>query len=547
MKTYIFLIITLFFSLQASAQLFSSKQKFTRADSLRGSLRPERTAFDMLKYDLNVLVKPKEKYIQGYNSITFKVLDNQQTLQLDLFDNMKIDSIVYQDKNLEFKREYNAVFIDFKRELQSGKTETIDVYYHGKPIIARNPPWDGGFVFTYDGNGKPWIAVAVQGTRASLWFPNKDHLSDEPDEVDIRITVPKDLVAVSNGRLVEEIAINESLKTYHWQVTYPINNYNITLNIGDYVHFSDQFEDLDLDYYVLRNNLDKAKKHFEQVKPMMDCFYEKLSPYPFERDSFKLVETPYLGMEHQSAVAYGNQYVNGYLGSDLSKTGYGLKFDFIIVHESGHEWFGNSISVKDVADLWIHEGFTTYTEAIFVECEYGKEAALDYIFGQRDLIKNDRPIIGEYGVNFEGSSDMYAKGSNIINTLRSWVNDDELWWKTLKDFTIEFAHKTTTTIEVVDFFSQALVKDLEAFFKQYLAYKNIPKLIFKTSETTKKLQYKWDVDVENFDMPIKIKVNGKSQWLFPKATIWKTLYIKPEQSLDIDIKRFYVKVEFDSE
>ena len=545
MKTYIVLILASILSFQTSAQLFSSKQKFTRADSLRGSLRPERTDFDMLKYDLNVQVKSKEKSIQGYNSITFKVLDNQQTLQLDLFDNMKIDSIVFGDKKLEFKREYNAVFIDFKKELQSGKTETIDVYYHGKPIIAKNPPWDGGFVFTYDGNGNPWIAVAVQGKGASLWFPNKDHLSDEPDEVDIKITVPKDLFAVSNGRLIEEIEVNNNLKTYHWQVNYPINNYNITVNIGDYVHFSDQFKDLDLEYYVLRDNLDKAKTHFEQVKPMMDCFYDKLGPYPFERDSFKLVETPYLGMEHQSAVAYGNQYVNGYLGSDLSNTGYGLKFDFIIVHESGHEWFGNSISVKDVADLWIHESFTTYSEAIFVECEYGKVAALDYIYGQRDLIQNDRPIIGEYDVNHEGSSDMYYKGSNVINTLRSWVNDDELWWKTLKEFVDEFAYKTTSTAEVVEFFNQALVRDLTTFFNQYLNHKNIPKLIFKTKENDQILQYKWDVDVEEFDMPIKIKIDGKSKWLFPKASTWKIIKVKPGQRVDVDKKGFYIDVAFE--
>jgi len=544
MRSFYFLFLVIFFGLQANAQLFSSKQKFTKADSLRGSLRPERTAFDMLKYDLNVQVNPKEKSIQGYNSITFKVLDNQHTLQLDLFDNMIIDSIVFQDKNLQFKREYNAVFIDLEKQLPIDTSETMDVYYHGNPIIAKNPPWDGGFVFTYDGNGNPWIAVAVQGTGASLWFPNKDHLSDEPDEVDIKITVPKDLVAVSNGRLVDETFTNDHLKTYHWQVTYPINNYNITLNIGDYVHFSDQFQDLDLEYYVLRDNLDKAKTHFKQVQPMMECFYEKLGPYPFARDSFKLVETPYLGMEHQSAVAYGNQYVNGYLGSDASQTGYGLKFDYIIVHESGHEWFGNSVSVQDVADLWIHEGFTTYTEAIFVECEYGKDAALDYIFGQRNMIQNNKPIIGEYGVNHEGSSDMYAKGSNIINTLRSLVDDDVLWWETLRRFHNEFSYQTTTTSEVVSFFSQALDKDLTAFFNQYLNYKSIPELIFKTNKKTKKLQYKWNADVEDFDMPIEIKVDGKSQWLFPKATTWKTLKINPGQTVDIDKKRFYVEVVF---
>lgn len=545
MKVYLILSLILLFSIQSSAQLFSSKQKFTKADSLRGSLRPERTAFDMLKYDLNIQVKPKEKSILGYNRITFKVLAPQQSLQLDLFDNMTIDSIVFRNKNLEFKREYNAVFINFKNQLQTNTTQTIDVHYHGNPIIAKRPPWDGGFVFTNDDNGNPWIAVAVQGTGASLWFPNKDHLSDEPDETEIKITVPKDLVAVSNGRLVNEIEVNKKLKTYHWQVTYPINNYNITLNIGDYVHFSDQFQDLDLEYYVLRDNLDKAKTQFKQVQSMMDCFYDKLGPYPFRRDSFKLVETPYLGMEHQSAVAYGNQYVNGYLGRDISKTGYGLKFDFIIVHESGHEWFGNSISVKDVADLWIHEGFTTYTEAIYVECEYGKDAALDYIYGQRHAIKNNRPIIGEYGVNQEGSSDMYYKGSNIINTLRSLVKDDELWWKTLREFTNQFAYKTTTTQEVVDFFSQAFIRDLDAFFNQYLYYKNIPELIFKTDKKTNKLQYKWHADVESFDMPVEIKIDKKSHWLFPKATVWKSLKIKPGQVLDIDKKRFYIDVVYE--
>ena len=543
MKSALFLFAVII-SLQVSAQLFSSNPKFTKADSLRGSLRPERTAFDMLKYDLNIQVNPKHKSIKGYNKITFKVLNDQQIMQLDLFENMAIDSIMFNDKQLEFERAYNAVFIDFEKTLKSGTTETIYFYYHGKPIIAKNPPWDGGFVFSKDNNGNPWIAVAVQGTGASLWFPNKDHLSDEPDEAEINISVPKDLVAVSNGRLVDETKVDDRLKTYHWQVTYPINNYNITLNIGDYVHFSDQFQDLDLEYYVLRDNLEKAKKHFEQVKPMMECFYEKIGPYPFARDSFKLVETPYLGMEHQSAVAYGNKYQNGYLGTDMSGTGYGLKFDFIIIHESGHEWFGNNISIKDIADMWIHEGFTTYTEAIFVECEYGKKAALDYIFGQRQLIQNNRPIIGEYGVNKEGSSDMYAKGSNIINTLRSLVDDDELWWETLKKFNEEFAYKTTSTDDVIKFLSQSFDKDLSHFFKQYLYYTHIPELVFKKDEQSNKLQFKWNVDVEKFDMPIEIEIDDKSKLIYPKANRWKNFEIKPGQTVNIDKKRFYIAVKF---
>ncbi|NBC58119.1 MAG: M1 family peptidase [Bacteroidetes bacterium] len=539
----IIILINLLIGLSMSAQLLSDKVKFTTKDSLRGSLRPERTAFDMLKYNLNISVDPKTKSILGYNAIDFKVLENQNMMQLDLFENMEIDSIIFKNQQLNYQRKFNAVFVDFEKDLKKGAQHQLTFYYHGNPTIAKQPPWDGGFVFEKDNNANPWIAVAVQGAGASLWFPNKDHLSDEPDAAEIQITVPKNLVAVSNGRLINEEK-KGNFKTYHWEVTYPINNYNITLNIGDYVHFSDQFQDLDLEYYVLRDNLAKAKKHFEQVKPMMSCFYDKLGEYPFKNDSFKLVETPYLGMEHQSAVAYGNKYLNGYMGGDLSGTGYGLKFDYLIIHESAHEWFGNSISVKDIADLWIHEGFTTYAESIFVECEYGKKAALDYIYGQRRMISNNRALVGEYGVNHEGSSDMYAKGSNIINTLRTLVGDDDLWWKTLKDFNQEFAYKTTTTKEVVQFFSQSLNKDLTAFFKQYLYHKAIPELVFKSDPQSNKVKYKWDVNVKDFDMPVELKINKKTKWIYPEAETWKALKIEPEQVVEIDEKQFYIDVKF---
>jgi aminopeptidase N len=536
----------MFIGLSVQAQLFTEESNFTKADSLRGGLRPERTAFDMLKYDLNIEVFPDKKAISGYNAISFKVIENQSVMQLDLFDNMLVDSIVYQDKPLKYERIYNAVFVDFEEELQKSSTHSIKFYYHGNPIIAKQPPWDGGFVFTEDQNNYPWIAVAVQGTGASLWFPNKDHLSDEPDLTEIKITVPDDLVAVSNGRLVDEIVDKgNKKKTYHWKVTYPINNYNITLNIGDYVNFKDTYQDLDLDYYVLSYNLKKAKTHFEQVKPMMACFYEKIGPYPFKKDSFKLVETPYLGMEHQSAVAYGNKYQNGYLGVDMSGTGIGLKFDFIIIHESGHEWFGNSVSVKDVADLWIHEGFTSYTEAIFVECEYGKEAALDYIYGLRNTISNDRPLIGEYGVNHEGSGDMYYKGSNMLNTLRSLVEDDELWWKTLKNFHENFKYQTINTSDVIQFFSEALDKDLTAFFDQYLNYSDIPKLLIKKEETKNQILYKWEVDVKEFDMPVEISYAGKNTWIFPKSDGWKSFKVEQEQLIKLKDKKFYIDVEFE--
>lgn len=545
MKSILFLF-TIILGFSVNAQLLSNTQSFTKADSLRGGLRPERTAFDMLKYNLNIEVNPKDKIISGYNLIEFKVLDDQKVMQLDLFENMKIDSILFKGQKLKHNRVFNAVFIDFKKELKKGSQHQLTFYYHGKPIIAKRPPWDGGFVFDKDKNGNPWIAVAVQGTGASLWFPNKDHLSDEPDEAEIKIIVPENLVAVSNGRLIDEIANPKNqTKTYHWKVTYPINNYNITLNIGDYVHFSDQFQDLDLEYYVLRDNLNKAQKHFEQVKPMMGCFYEKLGPYPFVKDSFKLIETPYLGMEHQSAVAYGNKFLNGYMGGDLSGTGYGLKFDYLIIHESAHEWFGNSISVKDIADLWVHEGFTTYAESIFVECEFGKTAALEYISGQQRMISNNRALIGEYGVNHEGSSDMYAKGSNIINTLRTLVDDDDLWWETLKEFNQEFAYKTTTTEDVVQFFSQSFNKDLTTFFKQYLYFKEIPELVFKSDKQSNKVKYKWNVEVKDFDMPVEIKVGNTSKWIFPDSHTWKTLNVRPNQGIEIDGKKFYINIKFD--
>lgn len=543
MKFIIFsLILGIGFSL--NAQLLTNKSDFTKADTLRGSLRPERTAFDMLKYDLYLKINPEQKSISGYNAITFKVLENQKVMQLDLFDNMEIDSIMFQGKALKYNRAYNAVFIDFNNTLNRGDLHQLKFYYHGKPRIAENAPWDGGFIFDKDKNAKDWIAVAVQGAGASLWYPNKDHLSDEPDQAEIHLSVPENLVAVSNGILTNTSKRVDGYKTYSWKVSYPINNYNITVNIGDYVNFSDQYQDLKLDYWVMSYHLEKAKAQFEQVKPMMACFYDKIGEYPFLQDSFKLVETPYLGMEHQSAVAYGNNYQNGYRGYDMSGTGYGMKFDFIIIHEAGHEWFGNSVSVKDVADLWIHEGFTSYMESVFVECEYGKEAALDYIYGLRQTINNDRPLIGSYGVNHEGSGDMYYKGSNIINTLRSLVEDDDLWWKTLRGFHETFKYQTITTDDVVEYLSDAFAKDLSAFFEQYLQHTQIPKLIFKKDEKKNTLRYKWVSDVKEFDMPVEIRIDHEPQWIFPKSNKWQNLQVKEQQVFSIDPKKFYIDVEF---
>ncbi|WP_121665666.1 M1 family metallopeptidase [Mesonia aquimarina] len=541
MKKITLLFCLFLFSTTLQAQILHQHKNYTKADTLRGSLRPERSNFDVLKYNLSVKVIPDKKYIEGVNSITFKVLDKLPVMQLDLFENMKIDSIIFQGKKLTYRREFNAVFINFENPLQKKQQKKLDFYYSGKPVIAKNPPWDGGFIFTKDKNGKDWVSVAVQGTGASLWYPNKDHQSDEPEETEIHISAPSNLMAVSNGRLIDKKIIDEKFTQWNWKVKNPINNYNIILNIGDYIHFSETYNDLDLNYYVLSYNKEKAKKQFEQVQPMMDCFYEKFGAYPFAEDSYKLVETPFLGMEHQSAVAYGNYYKNGYLGNDLSGTGVGLKWDFIIIHESAHEWFGNSITASDIADMWIHESFTSYAESVFVECEWGKKEALTYLKGLQRTVSNDAPIIGDYGVNKEGSGDMYYKGANMLNTIRSVINDDKKWWSLLKDFSLSFKHKITNTAEVVSFFDTRTEENLTPIFNQYLRYAKLPAIEFKAEG--KSIFYRWNVDAKNFEMPIDVFIVEEKQRLYPTSE-WKKLKGKIELSnINIDDRNFYVNTK----
>lgn len=538
---FLFLLSSLFHL--GNAQISKDKKNYTRSDTLRGSLRPERTNFDVLKYNLSVEVNPEEKYISGNNKISFKVLDELPTMQLDLFKNMQIDSIVFQEKKLPYRRAYNAVFIDFPKPLQKGTKTSIDFYYSGYPIIAKNPPWDGGFIFTKDKNGKDWISVAVQGTGASLWYPNKDTQSDEPEKAEIHVTTPKGLMDVSNGRLTGKKELPDGRIIWSWKVVNPINNYNLILNIGDYVHFSDRFRDLDLNYYVLPYNLEKAKKEFQEVKPMLKCYTEKFGNYPFKKDGYKLIETPYLGMEHQSGIGYGNGYQKGYSGTDLSKTGVGLKWDFIIIHESAHEWFGNSITASDIADMWIHEAFTSYAEAVYVECRWGKKKALTYLKGLRKTrVKNDKPIIGDYGVNKEGSGDMYYKGANMLLTLRSVIDNDKKWWALLKNFHTTFRHKITNTEEVVHFFSKHINKDMnvKAFFDQYLRHAHLPELQFKKFEGH--VVYRWEAAPVGFDMPIDMRIAGKLTRLHP-SKYWQKLDQGIQlNAIKVDTDHFYVKV-----
>jgi len=495
---------------------FSFAQETTRRDSLQGGLRFERTCFDVLRYDLNLKVDPSKKWIFGANDITFKVIEPTKKIQLDLFDNMIIDGITSQEfGKLEYTRDENAVFVHFNKALEKDKTYTIRFSYYGNPKVAKNAPWDGGFVFKKDRKGIDFIGVAVQGTGASLWYPCKDSQTDEPDlGATVKVAVPNGLMNVSNGRFLGSKDLGNGYTRLDWEVKNPINNYDITLNIADYVHIHDTHQGLDLDYYVLRDNEEKARKHFEaDVKPMLDCFQLKFGKYPFWEDGYKLVETPYLGMEHQSAVAYGNQYKKGYRGMDLSGTGIGMQFDYITIHETGHEWFGNSITSKDIADMWIHEGFTTYTETVFIECTQGYEAALKYVNGQSRNVRNDKPIIGKFGVNREGSGDMYFKGSLLLNTLRHVVNNDDKWWAILLKYAETYKKQIIDTPTVIAFFNQETGYNLTPIFNQYLNYTKLPHLEIQANNNS--FKYRWTTDEPNFNMPIDIQIGTKKIRLKP--------------------------------
>ncbi|WP_439153426.1 M1 family metallopeptidase [Winogradskyella sp.] len=531
------LLIFLFFCLTSNAQLLQEKTQFTRQDTLRGSITPEREWWDLTYYHLDIEVKPDEKFISGKNTIQYKVLEPNQILQIDLQKPMQITKVLQNEKLCNVERDGNAFFITLNNEQKEGAINTIEVYYEGYPREAKRAPWDGGFSWKKDDNGKHFVATSCQGLGASVWWPNKDHGYDEVDSMLISVTYPKGLKNISNGRLRNITLNNNDTETSHWFVNNPINNYGVNVNIGDYASFSETYEgengDLDMYYWVLKDNLDIAKEHFKDAPKMMKAFEYWFGPYPFYEDSFKLVEVPYLGMEHQSSVTYGNQYKKGYLGRDLSRTGWGLKFDFIIIHEAGHEWFANNITNRDVADMWLHEGFTAYSENLFLDYYYGKEASADYVIGTRVNIQNDRPLIGTYNVNREGSSDMYYKGANMLHTLRQLIEDDELWREILRGLNSEFYHQTVTTKQIEDYISEKTKKDLTAFFNQYLRDTRIPTLEYKFKNSELKFRY---VDiVEDFDMPIEIEIGGKSEWIFPTSE-WKT---KTIGSLDFKVDRDY--------
>jgi aminopeptidase N len=512
-----------------------AQQALTRADTLRGSITPERAWWDLNHYHLAVEIFPGTKSIRGTNTIRYKVLTEHQVLQLDLQEPLKITSIVHEGEELDFKRDGAAHFVQLKKKQVPGSFEELIVSYEGQPKEAIRPPWDGGITWQKDSNGKHFIASSNQGIGSSIWWPLKDHPADEVDSLRISVTVPDGLMDVSNGRLVE-IEMGNGKNTYHWSVVNPINDYGVNINIGDYVHFGEKYQGekgtLDMDYFVLRENLEKAKVHFQDAGRMMKAFEHWFGPYPFYEDGFKLVDAPYLGMEHQSSVTYGNGYQKGYRGRDLSGTGWGLKFDFIIIHEAGHEWFANNITYKDVADMWIHESFTNYSESLFLDYHYGKEAGQEYVRGTRMNIANDRPIIGTYGVNQRGSGDMYYKGGNLLNMLREILNDDEKWRQILRGLNQEFYHQTVTTQQVESYISQAFGMDLKPIFDQYLRDHRIPVLEYYFSDN-QTLNYRWTSCLPNFIMPVDVEINGEKQRIQPK-TAWSELKVKTKGEMMLD-------------
>ena len=503
---------------QAQGLLNKSETVFNRQDSLRGSITKERAWWDLKYYHLDVKVDPTEKTITGSNTIRYTVVSEYNKMQIDLQEPMQIYKITQDGKEQKFVRDGNAFFIELNAAQKVGETKEIVITFGGKPKEAVKPPWDGGITWKKDKNGKNFIASSCQGLGASIWWPNKDHMYDEVENMLISVNVPGDLTDVSNGRLQSVTNEKDGTKTFNWYVSNPINNYGVNINIGDYVNFSEKYKgekgNLDCSYYVLRDNLAVAKKQFKDAPKMLKAFENWFGPYPFYEDSYKLVEAPYLGMEHQSCVTYGNGYKNGYLGSDLSGTGWGLKFDFIIIHESGHEWFANNITYKDIADMWIHESFTCYSESLFLEYYYGKKAGAEYVQGIRKNIQNDKPIIGNYDVNNEGSGDMYYKGSNMLHTLRQLVSDDAKWRTILRGLNSTFYHQTVTTKQIEDYMSAQVGLDLSKVFDQYLRDIRIPTLEYSYKGNT--LKYRWTNTLDGFDMPLKVFLNGTEILLKPK-------------------------------
>jgi len=513
------------FALASSLAAQPTAPKQSRADTVRGSFTtPGRRWWDVTFYDLHVAVQPNDSSIAGYNGITYRVLEPASEMQIDLMEPLVVDSMTQDGQKVRYRREGAAFFVALTAPQRTGDRKTITVYYHGRPQIAKNPPWQGGFSWNTDSLGRPWVVTTDQGMGASVWWPNKDTQADEPDSQRVALTVPAPLIDVSNGRLRSTKKNSNGMTTYEWFVVNPINNYAIAVAAGNYAHYSEIFDGLKgkltMDFWPIDYNVENAKRQFPQARSMLKCFEYWFGPYPWYEDGYKLIEVPNTGMEHQSAVAYGNWYQNGYRKRESSGTGLGLKWDFIIVHESAHEWFGNNITAKDNADMWVHESFANYAEGLYTECLFGKDAGAHYIIGNRRGIRNDRPIIPAYGVNDQGSGDMYPKGGEMLHTIRQLVNDDEKWRGILRGLNKTFWHQTVMGKQVEDYLSAQAGMNLSKVFDQYLRTTMVPTFEYRISGDT--LSYRWANVVPGFDMPIRVTLDWPTWSLITPTETWQT-------------------------
>jgi aminopeptidase N len=525
---------------QGSAQ---ARSTFSRADTLRGSYTtPGRAWWDVSFYDLHVALSPSDSSIRGYNGISYRVLAPAHELQVDLMAPLVVDSMVQEGRAVAFRHEGPAYFASLQAPQRAGETKTITVYYHGKPLAAKNPPWDGGFTWGTDSLGRPWVVTTDQGMGASAWWPNKDTQADEPDSQRVALTLPNPMIDVSNGRLRSTTPNGDGTTTYEWFVVNPINNYAIAVAAGSYAHYADVYEGekgkLTMDFWPLDYHADAAHRQWPQAIPMLRCFEHWFGPYPWYEDGYKLVEVSNNGMEHQSAVSYGNRFANGYRGRDGSGTGLGMQWDFIIIHESAHEWFGNNITTKDLADMWVHESFANYAEGIYTECQAGKQAGADYIVGNRRGIRNDRPIVPAYGVNAQGSGDMYPKGGEMLHTIRQITGDDEKWRGILRGMNQTFWHQTVTGKQIEDFLSARVGVDLSKVFDQYLRTTMVPTFEYRIEGTT--LSYRWANVVPGFDMQVGAAVSPNGMTVLHPTEAWQTMQLSvPGTEFRVD-RNYYV-------
>jgi aminopeptidase N len=528
----------------AGAPAITSKVEFTEADRLRGTYGPYRANNDLLYYHLDVRVDPEKQFLSGKNSIRFKMLEDGRRIQLDLVPTFQIDKILLDQTKgtpvtLKFERAAGrTVYVDFPQTLRKGSIYTIEFYYSGHPVEMGR---FGGFVFKKDPMGRPLVNTACEEEGASVWWPNKDQWRDEVEGMDISVEAPSDLVEVSGGRFQEKEDLHDGYTRWNWKVQYPINNYDVSLNIGKYVHFGDKYGDLSLDYYVFPEDLEKAKHQFVQVKDMLNAFTHYFGEYPFPKDGYKLVEALYSGVENQTAITYGNHFENGYLGRP--KTGIGTRFDFIIVHESAHEWFGNSITARDRSDMWIHEGWANYCEGLFVEYMWGKPDGIAYVNTGKENVKNQAPVISEEGVFSTPPVDQYKKGGLFLNTVRSVIDDDAKWFALLHDYYQHFKYQTIMTTDMVTFFNQQTGKDLTPIFNQYLRHTAVPVLELRFDESAGSVSYRWRTDEQAFAMPVKVGQKDHWQLIYPTTTEWKTLTTPlKKDEFEVATQLYYVDV-----